>query len=119
MTAGIGFGGWQLLVATALTLVLGAAPLVAQARDGQERVRASHENLEPDSRVDEYGIFVPVPASHPGRRFPADDAFPTGPAVGERLPDFVLPNQRGEAIDFHRDRGDSRAVVMFQRSAVW
>ena len=85
----------------------------------QERVKGAHEDLEPGSQTDDLGIFVPIPASHPGRRYPADQEFPTGPAVGERLPDFSLPNQNGEMIDFHEDRGDSRAIVVFFRSAVW
>lgn len=56
---------------------------------------------------------------HPARRIPATADFPTGPAVGERLPDFELPNQRGEKVDFHRDRDGHQAAVLFQRSAVW
>lgn len=59
------------------------------------------------------------PPLHPARRVPATADFPTGPAIGERLPDFVLPNQRGEAIDFHADRDGHPAAVLFQRSAVW
>ena len=61
----------------------------------------------------------PVPISHPARRFPADSEFPTGPDLGDRLPDFTLPNQAGEMVDFHADRGDRRAAVVFQRSVVW
>ena len=61
----------------------------------------------------------PSPPRHPAQRSPAAADFPTGPAIGERLPDFRLPNQRGETIDFHADRGNRRAAVMFQRSAVW
>lgn len=53
------------------------------------------------------------------QRSPETPDFPTGPAIGERLPDFTLPNQRGEAIDFHADRGRHKAAVVFQRSAVW
>jgi hypothetical protein len=44
--------------------------------------------------------------------------FPTGPAVGDRLPEFKLPNQDGDMIDFHADRGDCKAIVVFYRSAV-
>ena len=103
-----------------LTAVLTFAPAAIVAQDERTvRVKASHEDLEPGTRTDEYGIFVPVPASHPGRRFPADMEFPSGPAVGERLPDFKLPNQHGEMVDFHQDRGGARAALMFQRSAVW
>ena len=81
--------------------------------------KASHEFLDPNSRTDELGIFVPVPISHPGRRFPATMEFPTGPEVGERLPDFTLPNQHGEPVDIHEDRAGRKAVVVFYRSAVW
>ncbi len=102
------------LAVVAVWLGWPAAPGAAQ-----ERVKAAHENLEPGSRADDFGIVVPIPASHPGRRYPADHDFPTGPAVGERLPDFSLPNQKGELIDFHEDRGDSKAIVVFYRSAVW
>lgn len=59
------------------------------------------------------------PGAHPAQRSPSGADFPTGPAIGERLPDFRLPNQRGETVDFHADRGGSKAAVMFQRSAVW
>ena len=58
-------------------------------------------------------------ARHPAQRIPETQDFPTGPAIGERLPDFTLPNQRGEAVDFHADRGGQKAAVVFQRSAVW
>lgn len=62
---------------------------------------------------------APPPARHPAQRIPSAPEFPTGPALGERLPDFRLPNQHGETVDFHADRGASRAAVLFQRSAVW
>ncbi len=91
----------------------------AFAEEGDKKVKAAHENLPADSLKDDLGITVPVPASHPGRRYPADHDFPTGPAVGELLPEFELPNQDGELVDFHAHRGDSKAVVVFYRSAVW
>ena len=67
------------------------------------------------------GVFLAAHAlaQHPAQRIPASADFPSGPAVGERLPDFVLPNQRGERVDFHADRGDRKAAVVFQRSALW
>jgi hypothetical protein len=91
----------------------------ATAREEPERVRGAHENLPAGSFKDDLGITVPVPASHPGRRYPADHDFPTGPEIGERLPEFELPNQDGELVDFHSDRGESKAIVVFYRSAVW
>ncbi len=92
----------------------------ALAQEGETKVRAAHENLPPDARKDDLGITVPpIPTSHPGRRYPADHDFPTGPEIGERLPEFELPNQDGKTVDFHADRGDSKAIVVFYRSAVW
>jgi hypothetical protein len=45
--------------------------------------------------------------------------FPTGPAVGERLPDIVAPSTTGEMVDVHAHRAGRGAVVVFYRSAVW
>lgn len=42
-----------------------------------------------------------------------------GPAVGERFPDIVLPDQSGEIVDLHRARAGRRALVHFFRSAGW
>jgi hypothetical protein len=100
-----------------LVSVFFAAPGLAQ--ETQEKVKAAHENLPPGATTDDLGITVPIPASHPGRRYPAEHDFPTGPAIGERLPDFELLNQHGKSIDFHRDRGDDKAIVVFYRSVVW
>jgi len=47
------------------------------------------------------------------------EGFPTGPAIGEMLPDFTLPAADGRTIRLHEDRGQSKAVVTFLRSAVW
>lgn len=100
-----------------------AMPLLAQeppqVPSAPERVKGAHEDQAADARQDDLGITVPIPTSHPGRRYPSDHDFPTGPAVGERLPEFQLPNQDGEVVDFHADRGDGKAIVVFYRSAVW
>lgn len=67
---------------------------------------------------DALGFDAPAPLGHPGRvGLPADHA--TGPEIGERLPDFNLPNAWGEEIPFHSDRAGALAVVVFYRSAVW
>jgi cytochrome oxidase Cu insertion factor (SCO1/SenC/PrrC family) len=52
-------------------------------------------------------------------RFPASEDFPTGPAVGERLPDFTLTDQHGREVNFERARAGRRALVTFQRSTRW
>ena len=67
---------------------------------------------------DALGFDAPAPLGHPGRAGLPEGA-PTGPEIGERLPDFRLPDARGRTIDFHADRGDAPAAVVFFRSAVW
>ena len=57
--------------------------------------------------------------SNPTARFPAAEGFPTGPDVGELLPDFSLPDQRGTVRRFHKARGDRRAVLIFIRATAW
>ena len=67
---------------------------------------------------DEFGFVGPVPNEFPTRRNP-EPGFATGPAVGERVPGFQLPNQHGELVDFHTARAGQKAALSFQRSAVW
>ena len=52
-------------------------------------------------------------------RKPATDDFAKGPDVGDALPDFTLPNQNGDLVNFNETRKDGRAMVMFHRSARW
>ena len=101
-----------------------ALALCATVARGQEKEATSSESeaawAKPRDRFhDEYGIYAPYDANMPGRRFPASADFPTGPAVGERLPDFTLKNQKGETIDFHPSRDGHKAAVVFYRSVVW
>ncbi|HBP15628.1 MAG TPA: hypothetical protein DD457_10500 [Gammaproteobacteria bacterium] len=67
---------------------------------------------------DHHGFDAPAPLGHPGRAG-LPQGHLTGPEVGERLPDFKLPNAHGDLIDFHRSRANGKAVVVFFRSAVW
>ena len=67
---------------------------------------------------DHHGFDAPAALGHPGRAsLPADAG--TGPEVGELLPDFELPDAFGRPVRFHADRGESRAALVFYRSAVW
>ena len=70
------------------------------------------------TETDELGFEAPAPLGHPGRAS-LPDGHPAGPQVGERLPDFDLPDQHGRRVRFHEDRGRSRAAVVFFRSVVW
>ena len=53
------------------------------------------------------------------KEMPVVDFERVGPPVGERLPDIVLRDQRGEMVDLHRRRGRRRAVLVVFRSAHW
>ena len=44
---------------------------------------------------------------------------PTGPDVGERLPDITLPDQSGTLVNIEAARGESRALVVFHGSLRW
>jgi len=67
---------------------------------------------------DEHGFDAPAPLEHPARKgLPSGHS--TGPEVGDRLPDFTLPDQNGKAIRFHEDRAGQKSAVVFFRSAVW
>lgn len=68
--------------------------------------------------TDEFGFTAPLPADH-GQRMPPPKGFSFGPEVGESFPDFRLKNSEGQWIQFHEDRGESKAAVLFFRSAVW
>jgi len=60
-----------------------------------------------------------APELPPTRRTPATDDFPTGPAIGEPLPDFTLPDQHGVLTNVTAARAGDRALVVFYRSTRW
>ena len=74
--------------------------------------------LAPNQFEDHEGYVGPLPPGFGPRSNPLDD-FPTGPEVGERLPDVVARDSSGHTIDLHADRGGQPAVLVFTRSAVW
>lgn len=67
---------------------------------------------------DDKGFEAPVPVGSPARAG-LPDGQSTGPEIGERLPDFELPDANGVPLNFHRDRGGRKAVLVFYRSAIW
>lgn len=107
--------GWTLLL-TLSWLAMASTAIEAQTT---EPVRSAHEKLEVGTNTDDLGITIPFPVSHPARRYPESHEFPTGPEIGVRLPTFSLPNQDGRLVDYHADRGASKSIVVFYRSAVW
>ncbi len=44
---------------------------------------------------------------------------PTGPAIGTPFPDFTLPDQHGEPVNFTAARAGRRAMLVVHRSAAW
>ena len=59
------------------------------------------------------------PAVPPAQRVPSTQDFPTGPAVGERFPDFTLRDQHNEQVNLEEARAGRRALLVFERSARW
>jgi hypothetical protein len=57
-----------------------------------------------------------IPAN---QRSPASTDFPSGPGIGERLPEIDLQDQSGEWVNLEQARGDHRALVVFHRSLRW
>lgn len=65
------------------------------------------------------GQAKPVVELPPSRRTPSTDDFPTGPTIGDLLPDFTLPDQTGVLRNFTATRDGARALVVFYRSTRW
>ncbi len=54
-----------------------------------------------------------------GPRSDPKGVFPTGPDIGQLMPNVRCHDADGNAFDLHEDRGDRPAVFIFYRSAVW
>ena len=67
---------------------------------------------------DEFGFAGPIQPGVGPRSNPLD-WFPTGPAVGERLPAIVAASHTGEIVDVAKARAGRPTAVVFHRSAVW
>ncbi|HVN91042.1 MAG TPA: hypothetical protein VMT61_14610 [Candidatus Binataceae bacterium] len=48
-----------------------------------------------------------------------NDGFRTGPAVGEKIPDFTLPDQHGAMRSLCDLSGPNGLLLVFSRSAGW
>jgi len=49
---------------------------------------------------------------------PLDEDFSKGPEIGEKVPEFTLPDQCGNAVRYRPD-GKRKALILFHRSASW
>lgn len=54
-----------------------------------------------------------------GARSAEEVDHPTGPDVGERLPDIALLDQAGALVNIEEARDGGRALVVFHRSLRW
>ena len=48
-----------------------------------------------------------------------NDGYQTGPSIGEKVPDFVLPDQYGRTRTLHELLGPEGLLLVFSRSADW
>ena len=82
--------------------------------------RETRSTPNPNGRgwIDHLGFLGPLKPGTGPRNDPAGE-FPTGPSLGDRLPNIVAPDSHGRLIDVHRHRDGRPAVVVFYRSAVW
>ena len=48
-----------------------------------------------------------------------NDGYRTGPAIGEKVPDFALPDQHGKAWTLPGLMGSNGLLLVFSRSADW
>lgn len=67
---------------------------------------------------DHDGFVGPIKPGN-GPRTDPRGKFPTGPAIGDRLPEVEGLDVDGNRFDLHRDRNGAPAVLVFFRSAVW
>ena len=48
-----------------------------------------------------------------------NDGYRTGPAIGEQVPDFTLPDQYGNSRSLQELMGPKGLLLVFTRSADW
>jgi hypothetical protein len=48
-----------------------------------------------------------------------NDGYQTGPAIGEKVPDFVLSDQHGKTCSLQELMGPNGLLLVFSRSADW
>ena len=67
---------------------------------------------------DKDGFIGPFKPGNGPRTDPRGD-FPTGPEVGEFMPNLLCNTAAGTPFNLQEHRGDRPAVFIFFRSAVW
>jgi hypothetical protein len=82
------------------------------------KLQTEGRQTERGTWLDHLGFEGPLQPGTHARSDPTGE-FPTGPAVGEILPDIVAPDFRGQMVDVHETRRGGPLVMVFYRSAVW
>lgn len=67
---------------------------------------------------DKDGFIGPFRPGNGPRTDPRGE-FPTGPAIGQAMPDIRCSDVNGADFDLHKHRGAKPAILLFFRSAVW
>jgi len=62
-------------------------------------------------------FFMQTPANTQDRE--EIDVASLGPQVGERIPEFALPDQNGTVQTLESIMGEEGAMIVFHRSADW
>lgn len=65
------------------------------------------------------GLLLAMPAAPDAQERETVDVSSLGPQVGERVPDFALPDQHGKVRTLESVMGERGAMIVFHRSADW
>ena len=64
-------------------------------------------------------LLLAAPAALSAQERKPVDVSTLGPQVGERVPDFALPDQHGQIRTLDSIVGEKGAMILFHRSADW
>ena len=64
-------------------------------------------------------VWSAIPFASPQQAAPLPDVQKLGPQVGERVPEFTLPDQDGRSRTLQSLMGPNGLMLVFYRSADW
>jgi hypothetical protein len=121
----------MLAAAIALAPILLQRETVAFASTGREIVMASNQDAQPqmDTTAKTNAFHEVLKQMGAGQKIDPklwdqfvaaqNDGLQTGPKVGEKVPDFTLPDQNGKQWSLHDLMGPKGLLLVFTRSADW
>jgi hypothetical protein len=121
----------MLVAAIALAPILLQRETVASASAGREIVMASNQDAQPqmDTTAKTNAFHEVLKQMGAGQKIDPklwdqfvaaqNDGLQTGPKVGEKVPDFTLPDQNGKQWSLHDLMGPKGLLLVFTRSADW